>query len=353
MSSEPWPISIEKYHKKEVFRAGEKVSVYKYECSSKYCVIKCFNLSKFPGKQIEYVKNEIDQLKMLSGHRNIVTFYADILNEGQRYMVMEYAGITIGDVIYWEKLKKLADTTWVMDENGDGNMVYNKAYFFEKELVGSVLKQVLEGLEHIHRHNLLHRDIKPDNTIINKHGIAKIADFGSSKAFFNDDTGKQITCITVVGTTCYMAPEILTNAIEEARLMEDHSQEKCALRRYSSAVDVWSFGMMFYELIRGFVPLYLAGALVREDDSIDVGLANKILEDHFELDANVYEGDTCFVTVNCLKKDPKERPAATSLKDYEFFVKNVGADGGPSYMKGYLLRNLDHEQYAKLNTSIN
>ena len=63
---------------------------------------------------------------MLSGHRNIVTFYADILNvfycnfqlcllieiikfnqEGQRYMVMEYAGITIGDVIYWEKLKKL------------------------------------------------------------------------------------------------------------------------------------------------------------------------------------------------------------------------------------------------------
>ena len=115
------------------------IFVFKCECASKYCVIKRFNLSKFPG-QIEYVQNEIDvslstqyitsfflkQLKKLSEHRNIVTFYGDILKVfycnfqlcllieilkfnqgGQRYMIMEYAGITIGDLISWKKLKQL------------------------------------------------------------------------------------------------------------------------------------------------------------------------------------------------------------------------------------------------------
>jgi serine/threonine protein kinase len=80
--------------------------------------------------------------------------------------------------------------------------------------------------------NLIHRDIKPENVLLNSRGEVKITDFGISKHL-----GKtQGIANTFVGTIIYMSPERILN------------------KKYSHNCDVWSFGLMMYELATGLNP---------------------------------------------------------------------------------------------------
>eukprot|EP00825_Cyclidium_porcatum_P047087 TRINITY_DN7567_c0_g1_i1.p1 TRINITY_DN7567_c0_g1~~TRINITY_DN7567_c0_g1_i1.p1 ORF type:complete len:148 (-),score=26.32 TRINITY_DN7567_c0_g1_i1:180-623(-) len=79
-----------------------------------------------------------------------------------------------------------------------------------------------------------HRDLKPENILIHK-SIAKIADFGFSKVI--EEEKKDVAVHqTAVGTPFYMAPQILNN------------------QEYSIKCDVWSLGVMFYQILYGFLP---------------------------------------------------------------------------------------------------
>lgn len=80
--------------------------------------------------------------------------------------------------------------------------------------------------------NLIHRDIKPENVLLNSRGEVKIADFGVSKHL--DKTHGLAN--TFVGTLIYMSPERITN------------------KKYGHNCDVWSFGLVMYELATGDNP---------------------------------------------------------------------------------------------------
>ena len=82
------------------------------------------------------------------------------------------------------------------------------------------------------KHNYIHRDIKPENALV-KGNVYKVADFGFATKV--DITGKQLLK-ECVGTPIYMAPQIL----------ERHP--------YSAKSDIWSIGMMFYEMLFGKTP---------------------------------------------------------------------------------------------------
>lgn len=98
------------------------------------------------------------------------------------------------------------------------------------ELVKSYMYQLLKGLEFCHSHRVLHRDLKPQNLLIDSHGCIKLADFGLARAF-----GIPIRAYThEVVTLWYRAPEILMGA-----------------RQYACPVDVWSVGCIFAEMITG------------------------------------------------------------------------------------------------------
>jgi nemo like kinase len=89
--------------------------------------------------------------------------------------------------------------------------------------------QILRGLKYLHSANVLHRDIKPGNLLVNSNCILKICDFGLARIWDASDV-KNMTHEVV--TQYYRAPELLMGA-----------------RRYSAAVDVWSVGCIFAELL--------------------------------------------------------------------------------------------------------
>jgi cyclin-dependent kinase 7 len=121
---------------------------------------------------------------------------------------------------------------------------------------------MLQGLEYLHTHWILHRDLKPNNLLINKQGILKIADFGLAKFYGSPN---RIMTHQVV-TRWYRCPELLFGA-----------------RLYSTGVDIWAVGCIIAELMLR-VP-FLPG------DS-DIGQLTKIFEVCGTPDEKVWPGVT-------------------------------------------------------------
>jgi serine/threonine protein kinase len=92
------------------------------------------------------------------------------------------------------------------------------------------LYQILRGLKYIHSANVLHRDLKPGNILINANCDLKICDFGMARTMTSTDSSNFMTEYVV--TRWYRAPELLLNACE-----------------YTGAIDVWSVGCIYMELL--------------------------------------------------------------------------------------------------------
>jgi serine/threonine-protein kinase len=103
--------------------------------------------------------------------------------------------------------------------------------------VFAVMHGVLLALDYAHRHAIVHRDMKPENVLISDEGIVKVADFGIARLM--DDTGIGGTATktgTTVGTPQYMSPEQVASSKVDGRS------------------DLYSAGIMFYELVTGQPP---------------------------------------------------------------------------------------------------
>ncbi|XP_068661001.1 mitogen-activated protein kinase kinase 9-like [Aristolochia californica] len=111
-----------------------------------------------------------------------------------------------------------------------------------EEVLASVAKQVLLGLDYLHGLKIVHRDIKPANLLVNSKMEVKISDFGVSKIMVR----RLETCASYVGTNAYMSPE---------RFDPDTNGGS-----YDAfAGDIWSLGVTLWELYVGYFPLLPSG----------------------------------------------------------------------------------------------
>lgn len=94
-------------------------------------------------------------------------------------------------------------------------------------------RQILNAMLELHKKRILHRDLKPQNILL-KNDVIKICDFGFAKEMSASTNFLK----SVKGTPLYIAPEILLN------------------RQYNHKVDVWSFGIILFELATGHQPFY-------------------------------------------------------------------------------------------------
>ncbi len=113
-----------------------------------------------------------------------------------------------------------------------GNLMRERGRLSPEETV-DIATQACEGLEYAHRHGVIHRDVKPGNLLLNPDGVVKLADFGIAKAA-EDSRITQIG--SVVGTAAYLSPE-------RARGQDA-----------TPSADVYSLGVVMYQLLAGRVP---------------------------------------------------------------------------------------------------
>lgn len=108
-----------------------------------------------------------------------------------------------------------------------------KATRFPEPTTKFYASQILSGLAYLHSLNVMYRDMKPENVLLDENGNACLADFGISKILDPKETTKSF-----VGTPEYVAPEII--------LQKGHNK----------AVDIWCFGILLYEMTFGLPPFY-------------------------------------------------------------------------------------------------
>ena len=182
------------------------------------------------GQLTKLITREIDiQAQLGEGHRNIVNLHEVLLTPSHLALSMEYcAGGSLTGFI---------TSRFTNNENSTGQplglyITEDEARFFFKQFIGAV--------EYCHKHNVMHRDLKLDNTLLDNSNppYIKICDFGFAKTWGRPEDANTSTTI---GTPVYMSPEVLSTGMSGKAYM-------------GTAADVWSSGVLLFVMLMGAFP---------------------------------------------------------------------------------------------------
>uniref|UniRef100_A0A915DXB9 Protein kinase domain-containing protein n=1 Tax=Ditylenchus dipsaci TaxID=166011 RepID=A0A915DXB9_9BILA len=185
-----------------------RVNLVKHFDTDKVFALKILN--KAHVKEMNQQEHVLNERGILMGCKSefIVRLYKTFRDSERLYMLMEYC--PGGEV-------------WTMLRNwGRFDEITSRYY----------CAAALEAFDYLHRRFIIYRDLKPENMLLDKNGIPKLADFGFAKQLKSEGARTWTFC----GTAEYVAPEIILNKGQD------------------TAVDIWSLGIFMYELISGSPP---------------------------------------------------------------------------------------------------
>ncbi|KAH6940562.1 hypothetical protein HPB50_000797 [Hyalomma asiaticum] len=235
------------------------VTLYSEKSTGRNVVIKHIPVQQMSTEEKEGSLIEAKVLAMLH-HPNIIAYYDSFLEDKSLAIVMEYAP---GGNLY-DYLKQRG-----------------RALLSERQVL-SFFAQILLALEHVHSRQILHRDLKTQNLLLNQcRSIIKVGDFGISKILSSKSKAESI-----VGTPNNLSPEI------------------CVGRPYNHKSDIWALGCILYELLTLRRPF--------EGNHVP-SLVLKIIRGSYEPVSDQYSAPVRDLLEQMLQKEPSQRPSVNQL----------------------------------------
>ncbi|XP_076919496.1 mitogen-activated protein kinase kinase kinase NPK1-like [Bidens hawaiensis] len=215
---------------------------------------------------IRELEEEVKLLKNLS-HPNIVRYLGTGREESSLNIFLEFV------------------------PGGSISSLLGKFGSFPESVIRMYTKQLLLGLEYLHKNGIMHRDIKGANILVDNKGQIKLADFGASKKVV--ELATMTGAKSMKGTPYWMAPEVI--------LQTGHS----------FSADIWSVGCTVIEMATGKPPWSQQYQEVAALFHIGTTKAHPPIPDHLSADAKDF-------LLKCLQKEPGLRPNASELLQHPF-----------------------------------
>ncbi|KAI3986270.1 hypothetical protein MKX01_028551 [Papaver californicum] len=262
-------MGVENYHVIQMVGEGSFGKVYKgrRKFSGQTVAMKFILKHGKSDKDIQNLRQEIEILRKLK-HENIIAML-DCFETPQEFCVVtEFAQGELFEILEDDKC-------------------------LPEEQVQAIAKQLVRALHYLHSNRIIHRDMKPQNIVIGAGSIVKLCDFGFARAMSTNT----VVLRSIKGTPLYMAPELV--------------QEQ----PYNHTADLWSLGVILYELFVGQPPFYTNSVYQ---------LVRHIIKDPVKYPDTMSSNFKSFLK-GLLNKMPQRRLTWPALREHPF-VKETSDD---------------------------
>lgn len=255
-------MGIENYHVIELVGEGSFGKVYKgrRKYTGQTVAMKFIMKHGKSEKDIQNLRQEIEILRKLK-HENIIEMLDSFESEQEFCVVTEFAQGELFEILEDDKC-------------------------LPEEQVQAIAKQLVRALHYLHSNRIIHRDMKPQNILIGAGSVVKLCDFGFARAMSTNT----VVLRSIKGTPLYMAPELVRE------------------QPYNHTADLWSLGVILYELFVGQPPFYTNSvyALIRH-----------IVKDPVKYPDNMSQNFKSFLK-GLLNKVPQNRLTWPTLLEHPF-----------------------------------
>jgi Protein kinase domain len=240
--------------------------------SGKIFAVKRLYYNPSSPPQLQFISAQEQEMKILQGlkHSHIVKYLGNEKIDDNYCIYVEYlSGGSLSKLIY--KVGPLPETA-----------------------VKNYTKQILKGLLYLHSNNIIHRDLKSDNILLDSNGKLKLCDFGCSKRYENDLNESGLV-VSMKGSLPWMAPEVMKQG------------------GYGRKADIWSLGCVVIEMLSGKPPW---GGV---ENQILLMMKVIVYNDMPEIPQGISAQGKDFI-LQCLLRDSNKRPSAEELFQHPFIT---------------------------------